>query len=90
MSNHRNPQASVSKQAPSDNSNPDAAINVLYSELVEVEALAVATNQRQDHTATTARIIGEPGNPHLIAVPGHAAATAVHAAFVADAQRGTP
>jgi hypothetical protein len=37
MRNHRNPQASVSKQAPSDNFNPGDAIELIYSELVEVE-----------------------------------------------------
>ena len=40
MCNHRNPQASVSKQAPSDKFNPDDSIEPLYSELIEVEALA--------------------------------------------------
>lgn len=38
MCKHRNPQASVSKQAPSDNFNPGPAIELLYNELVEVEA----------------------------------------------------
>jgi hypothetical protein len=66
MRKHRNPQASVSKQAPSDNFNPGDAIELLYSELVEVEAHAVATNQRHEHAAPTARIVGNLGNAHLI------------------------
>jgi hypothetical protein len=57
MSNHRNPQASVSKQAPSDNFNPGDAIELPYSELVELEALTVATNQRHEHAAPAARTI---------------------------------
>jgi hypothetical protein len=45
MSKHRNPQARLSKQAPADNFNPGLAIERLYRELVEVEALAIAADE---------------------------------------------
>jgi hypothetical protein len=45
MKNHRNPQARLSKQPPPDNFNPGLAIEGLYRELVEVEALAIAADE---------------------------------------------
>jgi hypothetical protein len=57
MLTHRNPRPSVSKQAPSDNFNPSEAFELLYSEMVEVEAHAVAPNQRHEHAAPTARTV---------------------------------
>jgi hypothetical protein len=45
MSKHRNPQARLSKQAPSDNFDSGLAIERLYQELVEVEALAIAADE---------------------------------------------
>ena len=45
MNKHRNPQARLSKQAPSDNFDPGVAIERLFRELVEVEALAIAADE---------------------------------------------
>ena len=45
MNKHRNPPARLSKQAPPDNFNPGLAIESLYRELVEVEALAIAADE---------------------------------------------
>jgi hypothetical protein len=45
MSKHRNPQARLSKQAFSDNFNVGVALERLYSELIEVEALAIAADE---------------------------------------------
>ena len=45
MGKHRNPQARLSKQARPDNFDPGLAIERLYRELVEVEALAIAADE---------------------------------------------
>ena len=45
MNKHRNPPARLSKQARPDNFNPGLAIERLYRELVEVEALAIAADE---------------------------------------------
>ena len=45
MKKHRNPQASVSDTAPADNFNPGTALEQLYSELIDVEALAHAAGE---------------------------------------------
>jgi len=45
MRKHRNPQARLSKPSPSDNFDPGIAVARLYSELVEVEALAIAADE---------------------------------------------
>jgi len=45
MSKHHNPQARLSKQARPDNFDSGLAIERLYRELVEVEALAIAADE---------------------------------------------
>ncbi len=45
MKQHRNPQASVSDTEPADNFNPGTALEQLYTELVDVEALAHAAGE---------------------------------------------
>ena len=45
MSGHRNPQARLSKPSLSSNFDPCFAVERLYRELVEVEALAIAADE---------------------------------------------
>ena len=45
MPKHRNPRPKVSKQPPAHNPDPGILINQLYDDLVEVEALAVASDE---------------------------------------------
>jgi hypothetical protein len=45
MKEHRNPRSRVSNRVPADNFNPGDALELLYSELVEVEALAHAAGE---------------------------------------------
>src|SRR5262245_63279366 len=45
MSKHRNPRTRLSKQSRSDNFDSGLAIERLYRELVEVEALAIAADE---------------------------------------------
>ena len=45
MGKHRNPRASVSKRPTPDNADAGLLIRQLYEDLVEVEALAVATDE---------------------------------------------
>jgi hypothetical protein len=45
MSNHRNPRPNVANNLPADNFNPGDALELLYSELVDVEALAHAAGE---------------------------------------------
>jgi hypothetical protein len=45
MKKHRNPQKRLPKHAPADNFDPGAAIGRLYTELIEVEALAIAADE---------------------------------------------
>jgi hypothetical protein len=45
MKTHRNPRPNLSNPDPRDNFNPGDALELLYSELVEVEALAHAAGE---------------------------------------------
>ena len=89
MCNHRNPQASVSKQAPSDNFNPSDRTVLL--ELLKHAASAariighlddaIAAGPLAEHVDTIVHGLTELlGDPHALAVPD-AVAPGAHVAY---------